>query len=145
MLNAADLARTAAMYSLRHLPWQCPLGAPEGPGPGPWEGVARACGGKRCLQHGVQACCALGAPHAKRAWGRAGATTERPRSGAERHHGAARRSPAERLHSTRTERLHAPPRGAAHGAGTEQLHEAACHSLPLPLDYAPVKLTLLLS
>ena len=55
-----------------------------------------------------------------------GAIPERPRSGPERHHGAARRSRTERLRGTRAERLRAPPRGAAHGAGTEQLHEAAC-------------------
>ena len=55
-----------------------------------------------------------------------GATTERPRSGAERHHGAARPSPAEPLRGICTERLRAPPRGAARGAGAEQLHEAAC-------------------
>ena len=49
----------------------------------------------------------------------------RPRSGAERDHGAARRFRTERLRGTRTERLRAPPRGAMHGAGTEQLREAA--------------------
>ena len=55
-----------------------------------------------------------------------GAITERPRSGAERPHGAARRFPTEPFRGTRAELLRAPPRGAAHGAGTEQLREAAC-------------------
>ena len=40
-------------------------------------------------------------------------------SGAERHHGAARPSPAEPLRGICTERLRAPPRGAARGAGAD--------------------------
>ena len=138
--NAVDPAHTAATVQFAVSARQCPLHAGrEGPGPLPWEGVLRACGGICWQGHGMCAGCALGGLQAKRAWSRAGATTEqpqsdhgaiteRPRSGAERLHRAAPRFPMEPLRGTRTELLRAPPRGAAHGAGTEQLREAACIS-----------------
>ena len=87
--------------------------------------VPRACGGIRRQGHGVHAGCALGGLQAKRAWSRAGATTEQPRS----DHGATNGASAERHGAARgasTELLRTPSNGAAHGASTELLCEAAC-------------------
>ena len=140
--NAVDPAHTAATVQFAVSAAAAPTGRAQG------QGHWRACRVHAVAHAGSGTGCGPVARWESRMRSAHGATTgrsrsdhgattehvtERPRSGAERYHGAARRFPTEQLRGTGTELLRGPPRGATHGAATEQLREAACELLSLAI------------